>query len=430
MATNGGSGRVTDQFADATESVPAARWWIVFASMIGLTVGTSSALINSFAVFVKPVTHDLHWSRGAFSLALLVMGGVTLIASPLFGMLFDRYRIRRVSLPVIAVLSAAIAAMSLMGPSLAALYCLYAVCSFVGPAQSPLMYSKAISLWFDRDLGIALGIATAGLGLGTMIIPLEGQYLISHFGWRSAYVGLGATNFLVAFPVVAIFIREPPGYQPDQSRAVGTEPGVTVATALRSWRFWALTMVFTIGGAANGSLVHVVALLTDRGFKPSAAAEILASSGGAVILGRLLGGYLLDRSPSPVLPGLLLLLPALGNALLGLGFGGAVPVIAVWLCGVGFGVEIDMMGFFVSRYFGRRAFARIYGSMWPGFTIGVGVGPVLMGHVFDVTHSYDEALFGNAVAMVVATLLLAGLGAYAFPTLRRRALAATGDLRR
>jgi predicted MFS family arabinose efflux permease len=390
-----------------------SRWWIVFASAMGLTVGTSSVLFNSFAVFVKPITREFGWSRSEFSFALTLVGLVTVMASPLFGALLDRYRIKRVTLPVIAVLSCAIAAMSLMGPALAVMYAIYVVCALAGPAQAPLTYSKAISLWFDRRFGLALGLATAGLGLGTLLIPLEGQYLIDHFGWRKAYLGLALTNFVVAFTAVGVFIREP---ETQRSKTTPTAPlaGVSLGTAVRSWRFWALTAAFTLGGVANGSLVHVVAMLTDRGMSPGSAAAVLASSGAAIIAGRLLGGYLLDLSASALFPSLLLLLPGLGSALLAMGTGSVAPVVAVMLCGLGAGVEIDMMGFFVRRYFGLRSFARIFGAMFPGFGLGVGFGPLFMGRSYDLTHSYKTALLGNAAAMAVATALLAGLGAYLF----------------
>jgi MFS family permease len=395
------------------------RWWIVFASAAGLTVGTSSILFNSFAVFVKPVSAQLGWSRSQFSFALTIVGLVTVIASPLFGSLIDRYRIKKVSLPLIAVFSAAVAGMSLMGPALPFAYGMYALCALVGPAQAPLMYSKAIALWFDRELGIALGLATAGLGLGTVLIPLEAQYLIAHFGWRMAYVGLGLTNFVVAFSMTAVFIREPSGDRTPEGAELIAQPqpqlpGNSLAEAACSWRFWALTAAFTLGGIANGALVHVVALLTDRGISALVAAQVLASSGIAVIAGRLLGGYLLDRSKRPLVPSLFMLLPALGSALLASGISGAVPVIAVMMCGFGVGIEINMMGFFVSRYFGRRAFGKILGFMWPGFAIGASLGPLLMARSYDLTHSYKSALIGNALGMIVATCLLAGLGSYGF----------------
>ncbi len=393
---------------------------MVFGATIGLTVGTGAILAIPFAVFVRPVTEELGWSRGAFSAALLVMGLVTVVMQPIFGTMIDRYGVKWASLPMIAILSVAVASMSLMGPSLVIMYLIYTLAAVGGVAQAPPMYSKAVSMWFDRDRGIALGIATSGSALGTAVIPIVAQHLIDHFGWRGAYLGLGIINFAVAFTVVALFIREPPGYRlsrPSAQDVPGTQPppGVTIGAALKSWRFWALTLAFTLGAVAiNGTLAHLVALLVDRGYTPDNAVYVLASSGLAVIAGRIIGGWMLDRSTRPLVPSFLFLLPAAGCALLASRLAGSAPVFGVMLLGFGIGAEIDMMGFFMSRYFGLRSFGVISGASFSGFALGVGVGPVLMGISYDATHSYFTALMANIAIMVVATLLLATLGTYVY----------------
>src|SRR5215469_2071861 len=127
------------------------RWWVVVGSSIGLMVGTGSILAINIAVFVKPVTEELGWSRGAFSASLLVMGLVTAIVQPIFGNMIDRFGVKRASLPMIAVLSVAVASMSLMGPSLLIMYLIYALAATGGAAQAPPMYSKAVSMWFDKE---------------------------------------------------------------------------------------------------------------------------------------------------------------------------------------------------------------------------------------------------------------------------------------
>lgn len=395
------------------------RWWIVVASVLGLLVGTGSILILNFGVFMKPVTEELGWSRGAFSAALLVQGVGGIISAPIFGRMLDRYGIRRASLPMIAVLALAVASLSMLNGSLWLLYLIFFIASMGGPTQGPLTYSKAISAWFDKERGLALGIATAGSGIGAILIPLESQYLIDVFGWRMAYIGLAITNFVIAFSIFAFVLRDPPGHvrSPGESATRGAGPaGMAPRDALRSWRLWSITAIFTIGGIAiNGTLAHVAALLNDRGIPPDAAAIVLSSSGITIIIGRIFGGWLLDRLFAPYVGGAVLLLPAIGCALLAAGFTGWVPTLAVLLCGAGLGVELDMMGFFVSRYFGIRSFGEIYGYMFVGFAIGVGIGPVMMGRDFDVTGSYTIALWSFTVLLVIAAFLSARLGAYAFP---------------
>lgn len=396
----------------------ANRWWIVIACAFGLMVGTGSILILSFGVFLKPVTTELGFSRGAFSASLLVTGAGAVIFTPIFGRFLDRYGIRRACLPMVIVLSLCIASLGLIGPSIWLVYLIFVVAAVGGPAQSPMTYSKAVSSWFDKERGLALGLATTGSGIGSVLMPLEAQYLISHFGWRIAYFGLGLTNFIIAFLAFALIIRDPPDHilRADEHRSNVEQPGLTPRAALRSWRLWSITAIFAIGGATvNGALAHVAALLTDRGISADTAALVLSSSGIAIIGARILGGWLLDKLYAPYVGAVVLLLPALGCALLAAGYGGIVPTIAVLLCGAGLGVEIDMMGFFVSRYFGIRHFGEIYSYMFVGFAIGVGAGPSLMGTDFDHTGNYNLALMTFTGLLVVASILTARLGPYAFP---------------
>jgi MFS family permease len=405
--------------APGTQGFWRNRWWIVAACAVGLTVGTGSILVLAFGVFLKPVTEEMGWSRGGFSAALLVTGVCSVLFTPIFGRMLDRFGIRRSVLPMVIVLSLAIASLGMMGPYLIVLYLIFAVAASGGPAQGPMTYSKAIASWFDKERGLALGIATTGSGIGAILMPLEAQYLIDHFGWREAYFGLALTNFVLAFSAFALVIRDPPGYV-QNARGLGAAgslpPGITGREALRTGRFWALISIFAIGGLTiNGTLAHVVALLTDHGMPADIAARVLSSSGIAIIIGRVLGGYLLDRYFAPYVGAVVLALPAIGCALLASGVGGPAPIIAVLLCGAGLGVEIDMMGFFVSRYFGIRTFGEIYGYMFPGFAIGVGLGPALMGFDYDVFHSYNLALIVFSVLLVIAAFLCSRLGPYVFP---------------
>jgi predicted MFS family arabinose efflux permease len=408
----------------AERAAPLAnRWWIVAACAAGLMVGTGSILILSFGIFLKPVTTKLGFSRGAFSASLLVTSAGAVIFTPIFGRFLDRYGIRRACLPMVIVLSLCIASLGLIGPSLWPVYLIFVVASIGGPAQSPMTYSKAVAAWFDKERGLALGIATTGSGIGSVLMPLEAQYLIDHFGWRFAYFGLGLTNFVIAFLAFALVIRDPPGQlrRANEPMTGAEPPGMTGREALRSWRLWSIAAIFLIGGATvNGALAHVAALLTDRGVPADTAALVLSSSGIAIIGARIFGGWLLDRLYAPYVGAIVLLLPALGCALLAAGYGGMVPTIAVLLCGAGLGVEIDMMGFFVSRYFGIRHFGEIYAYMFVGFAIGVGAGPALMGFDYDRTHSYDLALTVFTGLLLVASVLTAQLGPYAFPKTENR----------
>jgi predicted MFS family arabinose efflux permease len=141
--------------------------------------------------------------------------------------------------------------------------------------------------------------------------------------------------------------------------------------------------------------------------------------GLSTIAGRLVSGYLLDRYFAPVVTAVLFLLPLIGVSILALGAGGAAPALAAMTLGFGLGAEIDVIGFMVSRYFGLRAYGEIYGCMFAIFTVGTGLGPVLMGLSFDAAGSYTFTLTAFGIALIIASTLVARLGRYTFPAIGR-----------
>ncbi|MGD0026915.1 MAG: MFS transporter, partial [Xanthobacteraceae bacterium] len=157
------------------------RWWIVFASVLGLIVGAGSINVFAIGVFMKPISDDLGLGRGVISSAAGMTSIISAIASPFFGKMIDKWGIRPVFLPSIALFAVAVAALSFLQASPAYLYLLFAIVGLTSVGQTPAAYSKAISAWFDKDRGLALGIALAGVGLGTALVPQLSQFLIGSF---------------------------------------------------------------------------------------------------------------------------------------------------------------------------------------------------------------------------------------------------------
>jgi MFS family permease len=398
----------------------ANRWWIVVASVIALIASVGSINVFAFGVFLKPVSTDLGFSRGTLSSALLLNSLVTAVVSPFFGRFLDRFGVRAVMLPSILLFALTIAGFSLLSSSIVVLYCCYALSGLTCMGQTTIGYSKIVSQWFDKQRGLALGITTAGVGLGTALIPQFAEYWIQHFGWRVAYVGLGAAIFVLAFVPVLIFVREPKAANAAsavvQSRDPTLAKGLTLGEAVRDFRFWSLMLAFFLAVAAiNGTLTHVIALLTDRGLPVQVAANALSKAGISLMAGRIVSGYCVDRFWGPYVAALFFACPLVGIFLLDNAYGGYGPSLGVMLCGIGIGGELDFMAFFVSRYFGIKAFGQIYGWIFGVFTIGTGAGPYVMGAAFDAMHSYALMFKIFEGVLLVVCLIFVFLGPYRFP---------------
>jgi MFS family permease len=401
------------------------RWWIVAASLIGMIVGPGTAVIFTVNVFMVPVTTDLGWSRGLFSSGLLASAAASPIMTPLFGHLMDRYGIHRIALPAATLYGLALCSFAFMRSSAFwPVYLMFACASGFGACLGPIVYSKAITAWFDKDRGLALGIATSGVGLGTFLLPLMAQFFISEFGWRAAYVAVGVTTWLLGFSMIAIFIREPPGYFARMRAARGAaanapQPlGISTRAAIMGTRqFWLLAVIFLLEGTANNGVLsgHFVPMLTDRGYSAPAAAALLGSSGLAALVARVIIGFCLDYVRGPIFSACVMLLPVAGIALLLSGAGSPAPFFAAICIGLAIGAEVDMLGFFVSRYFGRRSFGMLYGLIFALFALGIGVGPALLGFGYDHFHSYSPVLSVYLVLLVIAAALFLPLGKYRYP---------------
>jgi MFS family permease len=362
------------------------------------------------------LTHGIFRSRGASSL-------IGAVVFPFVGRALDKYGIRAVLLPSIVAFALATALMALMPGSLPLLYLVYILIGIAGACQSPVPYSKVLSGWFDDHRGLALGIAIAGSGIGTAVMPFLAQRLTSAYGWRFGYVGLAVVFFLVAFPAVALFMREMPvSVRAGGATEAAVLPGITAKAALKSSRFWLLFIAFYLGiTPVNGVLTQAIALLGDRGMPVQLAAGTLATSGIVVVASRLVAGFCIDRFHAPLVGSLFFLVSMIGVALLAAGATGTAAVVGTVLCGVAVGAEVDLMAFLVSRYFGLREFGTIFGYVFVLLPIGVGSGSALMGITYDHAHSYTPMLTIFAVMMVAACVLLPRLGPYVYPRVIHRA---------
>jgi predicted MFS family arabinose efflux permease len=301
----------------------------------------------------------------------------------------------------------------LLGASPLAFVLLYGFLGLVGAGHSTLTYGRAVSTWFDAQRGLALGITLAGIGIGAALIPKYTQYFVANYGWREAYFALGGLLFVVGFPSVALFVRDRP---PQTTSGTAHLEGLTLPEALRGYRFWfAAISMMLVAAAVNGTIAHIVPILSDRGVSSDLATTAVAASGLSLIVGRMLSGLALDRFHGPSVAAFFFVIPLIGIAMFGLGLAGPLAIAAAVLLGVGIGAEGDIMAYLTSRYFGMAHFGVIYGCVLAFFTLGSGLGPWIMAHAFDAFRVYSAGLIGLGIALCFAIILVLTLGPYRYP---------------
>jgi sugar phosphate permease len=321
------------------------------------------------------------------------------------------------------------------------LYVFFAVLGIVQGCTSPVAYSVVVSHWFNRRRGLGLGLMMLGIGVGAMVVPPVAQRLIAMFGWRAAYALCGCAALLIALPMAAGFLINDPkdkGLLPDGDPEPEKRPRhateARAAVAGLSWRetwhsstFWLLVSSFFLAGASvHACVLHLSALLTDRGISAQAAAAAVSVVGSAVLIGRVGTGYLLDKFFAPRLATFFFCGAAAGIGLLTFGAAGKVALGAAFLIGMGMGAEGDIIAYSISRYFGLKAFGTAYGYAFGSFVLAGAAGTLLMGVGFDFTKSYTVPLALFLVAMLTAAGLMTRLGPYRYAATHEQSEHATG----
>jgi MFS family permease len=399
-------------------------WWVVLACAVGLFWGPPVAVF-SFPVFLKPLMQDFHVGRAAVSLGFTLNLMIVAVTAPLVGWLIDRYGSRRVIVSATVMFGSILLLSKAFSANIRQFYFFCIALGLVGNGVGPIPYGSVVSHWFDRRRGLALGLMMIGIGSGAMIMPSFAQQLIARFGWRTAYAVLGGAVFLIAIPVVAAVLKEKPqdlGLLPDgappNNSTVGSEPavaqGLSAHDAWRTGSFWLMVCAFfLVSASTQGCLIHLAAMLGDRGISAQTAALGSSLGGAALLLGRVGTGYLLDLLFAPRVAAALFAAAAVGIGMLWLG---TTPVAfaGAFLVGLGLGAEVDLIAFLISRYFGLRAFGEVYSSAFAAFALAGALGPLIMGAGFDLTGSYRVPLMALLAATLLAAVLMTRLGPYRY----------------
>ncbi|AOY95343.1 MFS transporter [Cupriavidus sp. USMAA2-4] len=397
---------------------PAGNWTyaaVILGAALGMLAGYAPLFNATAGVFVRPLAAEFGWGRSEASLSYAASMFGLAVVSPLVGSLMDRFGIRRVIACSAVVFGLATAAMALQNGSKALWVWLSVLVGVSGAATSVLGYLAVLPQWFDRRLGLALGLAMCGLGAGTVLMPMSAQYLVTAHGWRAAYATLGGGTIVLSLLACAL-LRE----RHVPTRAAGgpsaAADGMTLGQALRSYRLWAIWLVFVLASSATLSLgPHLPAMFADRGFTPAEAARSASTVGVGLLVGRIATGILIDRIHAPLVAAVFFAGGALGILLLRAGGDYGTLLLATTLIGLTIGAEGDLISYLVRSYFGLRAFGTLFGIAFSGYGFGAVIGPVGLGAWFDRHGDYALPLLVLPAMLGVAALLVLSLGRYRRP---------------
>lgn len=386
------------------------------AAALGYSLGVIH--VYSLGAFMQPLADEFGWSRAQTSVGLTIVGMAAAVAALPIGLAVDRLGPRRVGLIGTVLMSVAFTLFATASGSMANWILLWAVLAFASFWVQTTVWTSAVASRFEKSRGLAFAVTLSGGSLGAAVFPALAVTLIGEWGWRGAFVGLGAGWGVLVVLAVFLFFR---GAQDDRAEVAAVPeapappelPGVTLREGLTSATFYQLLLAAGLFAFTTlGVVVHLVPILRDAGAEPLAAAGTAALVGVFSIIGRLGVGLLLDRFSGRVVGACAYLVPIGGAALLLVdGTNPLSQTVAAALFGLTLGAEVDVIAYLASRYFGLKNFGGLFGGLVAALSLGTAFGPLAAGLTFD--------RFGGYSGFLVLTIVLMGLSSLSLACLRR-----------
>ena len=458
--------------ADSASGEWARGWPIVLASFVGIALCLSPLPYYATITIAPELERVFGWDRITTTSAFIFMTAGVLVGAPIAGSLTDRFGARAVLLPAIVMLGLGVAALGLTTANPFVFYTIFYLAAVVGSGTLPLTWSKAIVNNFDRQRGLALGLALTGTGVYGFLAPPFIRAVIDSADWRTAYFVVGALPILLSLPLAWFFFRDRKEDAAIAARgdaaktnwiiplvmvvaiyavivgalqAVGVVwtaalmvalllgfiafqtwrespedavalPGLTLRESVRDYRFWVILVAFLVLGACvSGIIINTINILLSKGYSvqlASSATAGLGLIGFSVIVGRLIGGFVVDYVWAPLVAFIFMGVPALGCWILMQDMSQGWNSLAIVLVGVAAGVEFDLMAYLVSRYLGMKAYGRIYSFVYVAFGIGSGTAGAIFNALRGDAANYNSVLLYAAVGFLFGAAILLTLGRY------------------
>jgi sugar phosphate permease len=410
--------------------------WIVLGVAF-LGVLAAQGLRYSFGAFMSPWEEDFTASRGLISAVSFVSFAVFAISQPIVGKLIDRFGIKNIFIYSVIVLGIS-TLLTYFATSVWQLFILYGVISSLGfGGASGVTATLAVTKWFHKKQGLALGIVEAGFGAGQMIIVPSSLLLIDQFGWRVTTLWLGGFLLLVVFPILAFFLKSEPsdvGLSPlgkeaeveedEKAKAEAlNQPVVSRKSFVNQRAFWFLIIPYFICGVTTTGLMdtHLIPFAQACGFSVGLTGLAVSFLALFNTLGTVVAGVLSDRLDNRKMVAIIylvrgttilfLLFFTLNSKWLGIFLENSwlLIVFSVAFGIVDFAVVAPTMKL-MAGYFHGPSIGVITGFIYMSHQLGSAIGSFFPGILFDTTGSYTVTF-----AIASALLILASILSYSLP---------------
>ena len=387
--------------------------YVIAAACFGIqAIGVGTYV--SYGVFFNPLISEFGWSRaaisGASSMAFFTMGLLGIFV----GRLNDKIGPRNVMAATGFLFGLGHLLMSRLG-AVWQLYFFYSFIVGIGLSSVDVIALSTTARWFVNKRGIMTGIVKIGTGAGQFIIPLVASILIIQYGWRTSCNIIGASAIISLVAISRLLRRDPnqidflQAYEKEtpednQGLAVG---GFSLSETLRISQFWTICSInLAIVFCFLIIMLHIVPHAHDIGVSATRAATVLSMIGGVSMIGRFIIGIAIDRIGSK--RAMILCIIFLIGGLLWLQMANDLWMLYLFaiIYGIAHGGYFTAMSPIVAEFFGISAHGVLFGIVAFSGTVGGAVGPILAGHIFDVTGGYGPAFLLCTLMSAIGLVLL------------------------
>ena len=404
-----------------TDALRAHYRWIIVAAG-GVLGCVAIGGLFSLPVFLRPIAQDTGWSTTGISTAMTLAFVALALGSIAWGWLCDRVGPRIVVLAGSVLLATGLALSSLATSLLAFQLLFGAVVGFSAAAIfAPMM--ACVTGWFDTRRSLAVSLVSAGMGMAPMTMSPLAAWLVQAHDWRTALQVIAALAAAIMVPVALLVHRPPALAQAPSAQALSAttpgaaqEPATSVGQAIRSAPFLILALTSFLSCATHsGPIFHTVSYAVTCGIPLMAAVSIYSLEGLAGLGGRLVFGLLGDRFGAARV----LVLALLAQAIVVLGYVVARELGSFYTVAALFGFTyagvMPLFAVLARENFPLRMMGTVIGGITMASSLGMALGPVLGGLIYDAWSSYAW-LFIGAFALGIGAFL----SAFAFTRLPRR----------
>lgn len=368
--------------------------------------GTGIALLfYTFSMFLIPMSTDVGISRSDAGLiqSLIV---TAVLGAPVIGRLTDLFGFRVIFTVCTLILVGVALAQAFWISGFWSLAATVLVAGFIGGGSSSVALTQPINAHFRKYRGRALGLVGIGVSLTTIVVPPFLQLVIAE-NWRWGFLMLAGLSGLVGLPAVLLLMPREVGRRPVRHRGAGLPHDWSF---LRIRDFWLLAVANMIAGITTGGAISQLApMIAEHGLSAATAALGVSFFAAGQFVGKLGGGYLLDRFEPRRMAILMTLIPSMGFVVFSQADPGmaALVLAACAMIGALSGADVDIYAYFVARRFGLARYGSVFGALHGLGWVGTVIGITLFSGAFTRFGSYAPAQYLAIALLGVAATLLA-----------------------